>query len=110
MTQSDEFMEEEEGSFFAMIPTELLLSKDITSFQKVLYADIQALVYQEGYCSKSNAFLAKRHGKSAGYISKQISMLADCNHLFLVHDDGSDKRKIFTESTYIEYLEYMQTL
>ena len=96
-----------ESSYFAQLPTTILLSPDLTCFQKLLYADIQSLTFQRGYCWATNKFLAERHDKSKEHISRQLSKLIEYHHLFIIDNKGGNnsigKRKIFTESTFILY-------
>jgi len=96
-----------EASYYAQLPTPVLLSPDLTCFQKLLYADIQSLTFQRGYCYATNAYLAKRHGKSLEHISRQITKLVVTGHLFVINNKGGSnsagKRKLFTEATYIMY-------
>ena len=96
-----------ESSYYAQLPTDILLSKDLTCFQKLLYADIQSLTFRNGYCFASNSYLAERHNKTEEHISRQISKLIELQHLFVVDNKGghksAGKRKLFTESTFLRY-------
>jgi len=95
------------STYYAQIPTKILLSKKLTSFQKLLYADIQSLTNQKGYCYASNQYLSERHGKDIRHISKQISNLLKHNFLFVFNRptgrNSNQNRKLFTQSTFIDY-------
>ncbi len=98
-----------EASYYAQLPTALLLSPNLTCFQKLLYADIQSLTFQKGYCWASNSFLAERHNKSKEHISRQLAVLVENHHLFILDNKGGNgsvsKRRIYTESTFILYVQ-----
>jgi len=95
------------STYYAQIPTEVLLSPTLTCFQKLLYADIQSLTNQKGYCFASNKYLSKRHNKDEKHISKQITTLINNNFLFLFERptgrNSNIQRKLFTQSTFIQY-------
>ena len=95
------------STYYAQIPTEILLSPTLTCFQKLLYADIQSLTNQKGYCFASNKYLSKRHNKDEKHISKQITALINNNFLFLFERptgrNSNFQRKLFTQSTFIQY-------
>lgn len=98
-------------TYFSIIPTKLLLTKELTPFEKLLYADIQSHCNQKGYFWGTNKYLAERHGKDEKHISRAITNLIEKKHLFTLNRPtgrfNKEKRKLFTEATFTEYLNQM---
>ena len=73
---------ENEQNYYAVIPSYILNAKDITSDEKLLYALISSLANEKGYCYASNAYFAKRFGKSERSIKRWLSNLVSKNYVF----------------------------
>ena len=63
-------------SYYAIIPSTVRYSDEITSFQKLLFAEITSLTNSKGYCWANNHYFAKLYNKHITTISKNISSLA----------------------------------
>ena len=68
-------MSEEQQNYYAVIPSYILNAKDITEGQKLLYALISSLSNDKGFCYASNAYFAKRFGKTPRSIQLWINTL-----------------------------------
>jgi|TARA_R110002074_G_scaffold1973_5_gene11894 hypothetical protein len=62
-------------NFYAIIPATVRYSDDISSFQKLLFAEITSLTNSKGYCWANNNYFAELYNKHIITISKNISSL-----------------------------------
>jgi DNA-binding MarR family transcriptional regulator len=82
-----------EFSTYSVIPTEIMLSKDLSSTTKVLYGLISSLTNEKGYCWASNKYLSDLLGITERQVSNNISQLVD--NRYIVSDvEKNYKRKI----------------
>lgn len=80
-------------STYSVIPTEIILSKEISSTSKILYGVISSLTNEKGYCWASNEYIGELLGLSERQISRGISELTD--QQFIVNEvEQNYKRKI----------------
>jgi len=82
-----------EFSTYSVIPTEIMLSKELSSTSKVLYGLISSLTNEKGYCWASNKYLGDLIDLSERQVSTNISQLVDSGYLESDIED-SYKRKI----------------
>ena len=95
-----------EAGFFTITPTEILMSKKLSWYQKALYGDISAHSNSKGYCWGSNPYFAKRHEQSKEHVSRQIAILIEQEYLFkliVTNKDGNTERRLFTQAAFISY-------
>lgn len=59
-------------SYYAILTADIRYSKELTSFEKLLFAEITALIHENGCCSVSTAYFARLFGKSQHTVSKAI--------------------------------------
>jgi len=64
-------------NWYAVIPSEILLDKSLSSTQKLLIALISNLTNEKGYCYASNRYLGECLNLSTGTISDNVSKLED---------------------------------
>lgn len=64
-------------NWYAVIPSEILLDKTLSSTQKLLIALISNLTNEKGYCYASNRYLGECLNLSTGTISDNVSKLED---------------------------------
>lgn len=64
-------------NWYAVIPSEILLDKSLSSTQKLLIALISNLTNEKGYCYASNRYLGECLGLSTGTISDNVSKLEE---------------------------------
>ena len=60
-------------SFYAILPADVRYAEDLTSLQKILYAEITALTNKEWYCYAGNSYFAELYKKDPTRVSKTIS-------------------------------------
>lgn len=80
-------------STWSVIPTEVMLSKEISSTAKITYGIISSLCNEKGYCWASNDYLGKLLGKSGTRISLIVKELSDAG-LIESEVEQNYKRKI----------------
>lgn len=83
-------------SYYAVIPAPVLYSKDLTNFQKLLYANISALTNKDGYCFASNEYFSDLFGTTIETISRAISGIAKAGFVMIEIDKkAGNVRKIY---------------
>lgn len=82
-----------EFSTFSVIPTEIMINKEISSTAKVLYGIISSLTNEKGYCWASNKYLGELLDKKERQISDIINTLVEFGFIDSVITDNY-KRKI----------------
>lgn len=91
-------MNEEKGSFWALIPCPLLMDKHVSDGAKMLYLYISGLLNTQGFCTDTNAFLAERMGVSETSISRYVALLANRGYVSMTvepnRETGGNTRKI----------------
>ena len=80
-------------STFSVIPTEIIINKEISSTEKLLYAVISSLTNEKGYCWASNQYLGDLIGISERHASRSINKLLQ-EQLIEVDIKDNSKRKI----------------
>jgi len=80
-------------STWSVIPTEVMLSKEISSTAKITYGIISSLCNEKGYCWASNNYLGKLLGKSGTRMSLIVKELCDIG-LIESEVEQNYKRKI----------------
>lgn len=90
----------ETPNYYAIVPANIRYAKNLSMFQKLLYAEITALTQKDGFCWASNNYFAQLYGFSVGYISRQISDLAKKGYLVISIDkERGNLRKIYIGET-----------
>lgn len=84
---------EKQFSTFSIIPTEIIINKEISSTEKLLYAVISSLTNEKGYCWASNQYLGDLIGISERHASRSINKLLQ-EQLIKVDIKDNSKRKI----------------
>lgn len=83
------------------IPKEILLHKELSDFQKILYADIACFET----CFMLNVTFAERYGKSLDTISRNISKLVELGYIIV---NGFDGRKRYMTALHIHAMQHPQ--
>lgn len=65
----------ENPSFYAILYSNIRYASNITDLQKLLCAEITALMWKQGYCYANNAYFAKVFNKTKNHISDLLSDL-----------------------------------
>lgn len=74
-------MEEQQRSYYAIIPANVRYDKDLVPNAKLLYGEITALCNEKGYCWASNQYFAELYNVSDRTIKNWISQLADKGYI-----------------------------
>lgn len=80
-------------STFSVIPTEVMINKEISSTAKIVYGLISSLTNEKGYCWASNKYLGDLVGKEERQISNIVSKLCKIGLLNSEVEDNY-KRKL----------------
>ena len=89
-------MEKENPSFYAILPAPVRYAKDLSEFQKLLYAEITALAQKDGYCYAWNKYFSNLYWKTPQRISAAINKMAELEYIKIEYDKESwNVRKIF---------------
>lgn len=90
----------EQPNFYAIIPANIRYSKEISMFQKLLYAEITALTQKDWYCWASNKYFAELYEKNEKYISEVLNDLSKKWFLKIFIDkNAGNKRSIYIWET-----------
>lgn len=93
-------MEEQQRSYYAIIPANVRYDKDLVPNAKLLYGEITALCNDKGYCWASNQYFAELYNVSDRTIKNWISQLADKGYIqrSVKYREGTkeiEQRKLF---------------
>lgn len=93
-------MEEQQRSYYAIIPANVRYDKDLVPNAKLLYGEITALCNEKGYCWASNQYFAELYNVSDRTIKNWISQLTDKGYIqrSVKYREGTkeiEKRKLF---------------
>lgn len=92
-------VEENQPSYYAIIPADVRYDDTIPPNAKLLYGEISALIGKEGYCYASNEYLAERFKMTHEAIARLITKLEKAGHIQRVieHDKSGQvvARKIY---------------
>ena len=73
-------MSEQTPSFYAILPSSIRYDKDLSSSEKIFYAEITSMSNVEGYCWATNKYFATLYGKSTTTISTWVNNLKRLGH------------------------------
>ena len=86
----------ETPNYYAIIPANIRYSKELSMFQKLLYAEITALTDKTWYCWASNKYFAELYGKNPTYISWVLNNLYEKWFIeIVVNQEKWNSRKIY---------------
>lgn len=82
---------EQSTLFFNQIPASIIEADDINDIEKLLFSEIYTMANSFGSVFPSNAYLAKRYGKSTVTISKALNSLKDKGYIELepIYDENA---------------------
>ena len=88
-------MPEVRRSYWAQLPSEVRYSVELSSTAKLLYAELSALIGEDGYCWATNTYFAGVLGVSERTISRMISQMEAAGFIrceMAATDNGSERR------------------
>lgn len=87
-------MNDENISYYAIIPASVRYDKDLSSSAKLLYGEITALCNKKGYCWATNSYFAELYDVSVVTVSRWIALLINKGYIssILIYED--DKKTI----------------
>ncbi|MBO6233735.1 MAG: helix-turn-helix domain-containing protein [Clostridia bacterium] len=99
--------EENQISYYAIIPATVRYSEELKPAEKLLYGEITALANKNGYCFAQNRYFAKLYHVSHETVSRWISHLQKLGFI-QVEIVKNDKKEIVARNIYIIDLPYPQ--
>lgn len=75
-------MEEQQRSYYAIIPANVRYDKDLAPNAKLLYGEITALCNEKGYCWASNQYFAELYGVSILSIKRWVNSLVTKGYVY----------------------------
>ena len=89
-----------QANYFAIIPAPILNHKGLSPSAKLFYAQITALVGQDGYCWASNGYFAEKNECSQWTITQWIKQLSECGfiHVESAQSIGNQRRIYLAET------------
>lgn len=75
-------MEEQQRSYYAIIPANVRYDKDLAPSAKLLYGEITALCNEKGYCWASNQYFAELYGVSILSIKRWVNSLVTKGYVY----------------------------
>lgn len=88
-------MPEIRRSYWAQLPSEVRYSEELSSTAKLLYAELSALIGEDGYCWATNTYFAGVLGVSERTISRMITQMESAGFIrceMAATDNGSERR------------------
>lgn len=75
-------MEEQQKSYYAIIPANVRYDKDLVPNAKLLYGEITALCNEKGYCWASNQYFAELYGVSVLSVKRWVNSLVNKGYVY----------------------------
>lgn len=75
-------MEEQQRSYYAIIPANVRYDKDLVPNAKLLYGEITALCNEKGYCWASNQYFAELYGASVLSVKRWVNSLVTKGYVY----------------------------
>lgn len=75
-------MEEQQKSYYAIIPANVRHDKDLAPNAKLLYGEITALCNEKGYCWASNQYFAELYGVSVLSVKRWVNSLVTKGYVY----------------------------
>ncbi|MEI3627412.1 helix-turn-helix domain-containing protein [Lactococcus lactis] len=86
---------EQSTKFFNQIPVPIIEADDLNDFEKLLFSEIYTMANSYGSIFPSNAYLAKRYGKTKGTVSANLKRLEEKGYIKLEYEfeNGEVKKR-----------------
>lgn len=86
-------MEDQQKSYYAIIPAEVRYDEELPPNAKLLYGEITSLCNEKGYCWATNQYFADLYHVKVWSISNWIKLLSQKNyiHLEIIYKEGSNQ-------------------
>ena len=99
--------EENQISYYAIIPATIRYNEDLKPAEKLLYGEITALANKQGFCYAQNRYFAKLYNVSQETVSRWISHLQKLGFI-QVEIEKNEKKEIVARNIFIIDLPYPQ--
>ena len=99
--------EEEQVSYYSIIPATVRYDKKLKSAEKLLYGEITALANKNGYCFAKNKYFANLYGVTTHTVSQWVSNLEKQGFIY-VELIKNERKEIEERRIYIRDAPYVQ--
>jgi DNA-binding MarR family transcriptional regulator len=82
-------------NYYAIITANVRYDKRLTSFAKLIYAEVTALANKEGYCWANNAFFAKNFETTERTVQRALSTLEEYGYIQKEITNNNTERKLY---------------
>jgi DNA-binding MarR family transcriptional regulator len=86
-------------NYYAVITAEVRYDTRLTSFAKLMYAEITALANKEGYCWANNTFFAKNYETTERTVQRALSQLEEFGYIRKELTNNNTERKLYIAMT-----------
>lgn len=88
----------EKPNYYAIIPASVRYDDRLSAGAKLLYGEITALTYKEGFCWASNAYFANLYKVDNRTIRRWVEKLKKTGHVrVVITGDGDSERKLYPQ-------------
>lgn len=87
-------MEEQQRSYYAIIPANVRYDKDLAPNAKLLYGEITALCNEKGYCWASNQYFAELYGVSVLSVKRWVNSLVTKGYVYRTLTYKSNSKEV----------------
>ena len=90
----------ESPSYYAIIPSDVRYDSNLSSSEKLLYAELTALCSKQGYCWASNNYFSGLYGVNKNTISSWVSSLVKSGYIKIdVDRSKGNLRKVYLKKS-----------
>jgi hypothetical protein len=89
----------EKPNYYAVITADVRYDKRLTSFAKLIFAEITALTNKEGYCWANNFFFAKNFETTERTVQRALSTLEEYGYIRKELLNNNTERKLYICAT-----------
>ena len=88
-------------NFYAIMPSFIRYDKDLTSFDKIMYAEITALTNAKGYCYAFNSYFELVFNVTKRTIQYSLSRLEKQKYIFIDIERDNETNQVITRKLYL---------
>lgn len=92
-----------ESNYYAILPATVRYDKNLSHFEKLLFAEITSLTNKYGYCFCRNSYFAELYGMTKQHISSAISNLQKNEYIVTKIIYGEAKNEIKERRIYLSH-------
>jgi len=90
-------------NYYAILPAPVRYDKNLSSFEKLLFAEVTSLTNKYGYCFCKNSYFAELYDMTKQHISSALSNLQKQEYIYIKLIYGEKKNEIKERRIYLTY-------